>query len=131
MPDGALGHFTHEKSPVGAAAALETLAIIEDEDLLDRSRRLGAAALAELVAALGARPDIAAIRGLGLSLAIEIGAPDAEARAERILYRCLAEGLSFKIGAGTVLVLCPPLTIAEADLDCALAILLRAIAAEA
>ena len=47
-----------------------------------------------------------------------------------LLYRCLAENLSFKNGGGNVLTLCPPLTIAESDLAQALAIVVRAIRAE-
>jgi 4-aminobutyrate aminotransferase len=43
------------------------------------------------------------------------------------MYRCLALGLSFKVGGGTVLTLCPPLTIAEADLRQAFEIVAEAL----
>ena len=46
--DRALGHYTHEKSSVGCAAALATLEVIDDERLLERSRDARRA---------GARPD--------------------------------------------------------------------------
>ena len=49
--------------------------------------------------------------------------------AEAVFYRCLDEGLSFKISAGSVLTLSPPLTIARGDLDRALAIVEEAILA--
>ena len=42
--------------------------------------------------------------------------------AETLMYRCLAIGLSFKVGGGNVLTLCPPLTITGAELDMALSI---------
>ncbi len=42
--DRALGHYTHEKSSVGCAAALATLDVIADEGLLERARTLGARA---------------------------------------------------------------------------------------
>ena len=45
------------------------------------------------------------------------------------MYRCLDAGLSFKLGGGNVVTLCPPLTIARPDLDRALDILEGAIAA--
>ncbi len=45
VPEAALGHYTHEKSPLGAAAALATLAVIEDEGLVERARHLGASDL--------------------------------------------------------------------------------------
>ena len=51
--------------------------------------------------------------------------------AERIYYRCLEAGLSFKISAGCVLTLSPPLVIGRADLDRALEIVVAAIRAEA
>ena len=47
-PDRALGHYTHEKSPVGCAAGLATLQVIEEEGLLERADRLGAHALTRL-----------------------------------------------------------------------------------
>ena len=40
-PDAALGHYTHEKSPVACAAGLATLEVIEDEKLVDRAKELG------------------------------------------------------------------------------------------
>jgi len=54
------------------------------------------------------------------------GAPARDA-AERVLYDCLAQGLSFKVGQGNVLVLSPPLVIADQDLDRALDIVEAAL----
>ena len=53
------------------------------------------------------------------------------ATAERIYYRCLNDGLSFKISAGNVLTLSPPMTISSRDLETALTIVETAITAEA
>jgi 4-aminobutyrate aminotransferase len=114
-PERALGHYTHEKSPVGCAAALAALQVIEDEKLLERSRRLGERALSRLRAIK--HKSIVEVRGVGLLLAVELS--DREL-ADEVLYRCLARGLSFKVGQGNVLVLAPPLVISEADLDRAL-----------
>ncbi|MDJ1015791.1 MAG: aspartate aminotransferase family protein [Paracoccaceae bacterium] len=134
--DFAIGHYTHEKNPVTARAALTTIQIIEDEGLVDRSARLGAAAMDRLRETVGASPIVSDIRGRGLMFGVEIGSerdariPDPD-RAERIYYACLAEGLSFKISAGSVLTLSPPLTILEEDLDRALTIVETAIRAAA
>jgi 4-aminobutyrate aminotransferase len=49
------------------------------------------------------------------------------AYAETVMYRCMANGLSFKVGGGNVLTLCPPLTITQAELDSALDILDQAM----
>ena len=130
--DRALGHYTHEKSSVGCAAALATLDVIDDEQLLARANTLGAHALARLRDMQRRLPLIGDVRGIGLLLAVELvdpvnGTPARDA-AEQVLYDCLAAGLSFKVGQGNVLVLAPPLVIAGHDLDRALDIVETAIA---
>ena len=116
--DRALGHYTHEKSSVGSAAALATLDVIRDEKLLERSQELGIHGLERLRRLQHAQ--ISVVRGLGLSLAVEVASA---ALAEAAMYRCLTNGLSFKVGGGNVLTLCPPLTITRVELDAALDIL--------
>jgi 4-aminobutyrate aminotransferase len=133
--DFAIGHYTHEKNPVTARAALTTLQIIEDEGLVERSAELGAYALDRLRAFAPRSPFIGDVRGRGLMFGVEMvedrgSKAPAQERAERIYYRCLAAGLSFKISAGSVLTLSPPLTISKADLDTALGIVEAAILAE-
>jgi 4-aminobutyrate aminotransferase len=122
--DRALGHYTHEKSSVGSAAALATIEVIESERLLERANRLGARALERLRAMKSRFPAIVDVRGIGLLLAIELEDPET---AEDAMYRSLANGLSFKVGQGNVIVLAPPLVIEEHDLDNALAIVEKAI----
>jgi len=118
--DRALGHYTHEKSSVGCAAALATLDVIDEEKLLERSRELGARALERLRAMRAGNPAIVDVRGAGLLLAIEVKSADV---ADAALYASLAKGLSFKVGQGSVIVLAPPLVIDERDLGRALDIL--------
>lgn len=117
--DRALGHYTHEKSPVGCAAALAALDVIEEEKLLLRSKTLGERALVRMKKMKQKFSSIDDVRGIGLLLGIELKNADL---AEAALYRCLSEGLSFKVGQGNVLVLAPPLIITEAELDRALEI---------
>ena len=130
-PLTALGHYTHEKSSVGCAAALATLDVIADERLCERSRVLGARAMTRLRDMASRQPLIGEVRGVGLLLGIELtdaqGRP-ARARAERTMYECLSRGLSFKVGQGNVLTLSPPLIIAQDDLDRALDILEESLA---
>ena len=120
----ALGHYTHEKSSVGCAAALATLDVIEEEGLCERATELGLRATAVLQDRLSGTAGLREIRGAGLHLGIELADP---AKADRILYACLAKGLSFKIGGGTVLTLSPPLVIEEKQLDRALDIVVEEI----
>lgn len=47
--------------------------------------------------------------------------------AEKILYECLENGLSFKISQGNVLTLAPPLIITEEELEYAMDIVEKAI----
>ncbi len=129
--DFAIGHYTHEKNPVTARAALTTLEIIEEEGLVERAAELGIHALGRLNDELAAVPVVGDIRGRGLLFGVEIvteraGKTPGNALAERIYYACLAEGLSFKISQGCVLTLSPPLTIARDDLDRALDIVIAA-----
>ena len=123
-PDRALGHYTHEKSPVGCAAALAAIEAIEEERLLERASTLGKRAMDRLRAMQGRLPAVTDVRGIGLLLGIELREA---AMAEQVMYRCLARGLSFKVGQGNVIVLAPPLVIEEADLERALAIVEQAI----
>ena len=130
--DRALGHYTHEKSSVGCAAALATLEVIENERLLERSRDARrACARANAAICKRRHPLVADVRGIGLLLGIELARDGVPARreAEQVMYHCLAHGLSFKVGQGNVLTLSPPLVIAADELDAAFAILDGALAA--
>jgi len=124
VPQRALGHYTHEKSPVGAAAALATLDVIESENLLERSRKLGAETLEGLRDLQRRHDAVIDVRGLGLAMGVEVSSPDT---AESVLYDCLANGLSFKVSGGTVLTLTPPLTITDEQMAQALSILDKAL----
>jgi 4-aminobutyrate aminotransferase len=124
--DRALGHYTHEKSPVGCAAALATLDVIRDEALAAKAATVGPEFLSRLEALRATQPAIRAVRGLGMYWGVQLA--DA-AMADAVMYRCLAHGLSFKIGGGDVATLCPPLTISADDLDRAFDILAAAISA--
>ncbi len=130
--DWAFGHYTHEKNPVTAAAALATIAIIEEEHLVENAARVGALALARMEEMKQHLTAIGDIRGRGLLLGIELvksradKLPDKDL-AEAVLYRALEAGLSFKTTMGNVLTLTPPLTVTEAEMLRALDIIEEAI----
>ncbi|MGH7081423.1 MAG: (R)-1-hydroxy-2-aminoethylphosphonate ammonia-lyase [Acetobacteraceae bacterium] len=130
----AFGHYTHEKNPVTAIAALTTIEIIEDENLVANAARVGAVALARMEDMKHRLPAIGDVRGRGLVLGIELVKSRADKRpdhelAEAVLYRALDSGLSFKTTMGNVLTLTPPLTVTEAEMLTALGILEQAIGA--
>ena len=130
--DRALGHYTHEKSPVGCAAALATISVIEEEGLLEHVRDLGAWTLAQLGAMQKRQPVIRRVEGMGLMIGVTVGdGRQSVALAEDVMYRALASGLNFKLTMGTTIQLMPALTITQEQMQHALNILEMSIAAAA
>lgn len=123
--DRSLGHYTHEKSPVGAAAALAAIAFIEENRLVDHAATLGRHALERLKTMTMRHPLIGDVRGLGLFLGVELvrdrGTRErASEEAEAVMYAALSRGLSFKVTMGNILTLTPALTISREEMDTAL-----------
>jgi 4-aminobutyrate aminotransferase / (S)-3-amino-2-methylpropionate transaminase / 5-aminovalerate transaminase len=79
-PGGLGGTFAG--NPVACAAALATLDVFEDEDLLERGRAIGVAVRARLDALAARHPEVAEVRGLGAMVAMELhdGPVDARGR---------------------------------------------------
>ncbi len=129
----ALGHYTHEKNPVTAKAALTTIEIIEQQNLVENAEVLGKYMLDQLNSLKNKHISIGDVRGLGLLIGVELvlnrkQKTVAEDLAEDVLYRCLGKGLSFKITMGNVLTLSPPLIITREQIDLSLQILDQCIA---
>lgn len=132
--DLAFGHYTHEKNPVTARAALTTIEIIEDEGLVANAAKVGGAALVRLNQIKARRQIVGDVRGQGLLIGIELvtdrtAKTPANAAAEKVMYRALGQGLSFKTTFGNVLTLTPPLTVTQAQMDRALDIIDGCLAA--
>ena len=124
----AFGHYTHEKNPVTAKAALTTIEIIEREGLVENAAKLGEYMLKQLNLLKKEHPAIGNVRGRGLLIGIELVLNQQEKTpandlAEDVLYRCLSRGLSFKITMGNVLTLTPPLIITKEQIDISLNII--------
>lgn len=102
-----LGH------PPSCAAALASLAALDQEGLVARSEALGAEALELLGRRAADLPGVKEVRGLGLMLGIECDAPE---RAARAVGRALRRGLILLPSGhdGRVLSITPPLTIERA-----------------
>jgi 4-aminobutyrate aminotransferase len=121
----ALGHYTHEKSPVGCAAALATIDYIEQHKLVRHARELGLHCINRLKTMKDRHPLIGDVRGLGLFLGIEL-VKDRQTRerasdeAEAVMYAALSRGLSFKLTMGNIITLTPALTITKKQMDQAL-----------
>lgn len=107
--------LTYYGHPTGCAAALETLAVYEDEGMYANAERLGPVLLDELRAVAARVGAKSFVRGLGLLAAIELEAPaDAWARLHRELA---ARRLSLHVdGKRGTAIFAPPLCINEAEL---------------
>ena len=120
-PDHALGHYTHEKNPVLAAAGLATLDVIDGEGLVAQAAAMGHHAIERLTVLQARHPQIGDIRGRGLLLGIELTHPSSRdpdpALATRVLAHCLEHGLSFKTTMGNILTWTPPLIVTRAQMD--------------
>jgi 4-aminobutyrate aminotransferase len=124
----ALGHYTHEKNPVACAAALATLDVLEQENLVEHARLSGEYALNRLRDLAKHHRLIGEVRGLGLLLGVELvrnrdTGERAVREAEQVMYAALSRGLSFKVTMGNLLTLTPALVITRSELDRALDIL--------
>lgn len=124
----ALGHYTHEKNPVACAAALATIKLIEEHDLLVHATTMGQQVRDRINGLATKNPIIQEFRGLGLLMGVRVGFGQGDkvsdnALAEDIMYRCLSQGLNFKLTLGSTLTLTPPLTISKAEMEQALDIL--------
>ncbi|EOW0799203.1 aspartate aminotransferase family protein [Vibrio parahaemolyticus] len=128
-----MGHYTHEKSPIGCAAALATMEAIEQDGLLDKVKADSQFMREKLLEMKAKYPVIGDVRGIGMLWGIELVTDhESKARAydeaEAVLYQCLNNGVSFKVSQGNVIQLSPPLIITREQLIEALAIFEEAIA---
>ncbi len=124
------GH-TYSANPVSCAASDMVLQVVEDEALMDRAAACGAEIRSRLEALQEKSGVIGDVRGLGLHMAVEIVA-DRETKApfpahikasERIGMICREHGLllfSRRTAGGSFgewLMICPPLTINDSEID--------------
>ena len=100
-------------NPLAASVALEALAVLCDEKLVERAAELGDHLLAQLKTVKS--PLIREVRGKGLFVGLEVDARRTDART--VVDRLLARGLVSKDTHGTVVRFAPPLVIARAEID--------------
>ena len=103
--------FTYNGHPTGCAVALENLAIIEREKLVERAAELGAYLFAGL-RELEELPTVAEARGFGLMAGLELEVDDAADLARRIL-----EAGVIVRATGQKLVMSPPFVIERHQID--------------
>lgn len=113
---------TYGANAVACAAALATLDVMEEENLVDHAREMGNYLLDKLTAVQNEFPVIDEIRGKGLMLGAEItsepGVPDGD-RAAALLKACEKNGvLLLRCGhKGQVVRWLPPLNVSREEID--------------
>ncbi|KAF1043044.1 aspartate aminotransferase family protein [Xylophilus sp.] len=105
-------------NPLAMRAGIETLAIIEDEKLIENAAAVGAHLKAALERELGALPGVKEVRGQGLMIGIELDRP-----AGALLGRAAEAGLLLSVTADTVIRLVPPLILTAEQADRIVALL--------
>ena len=123
-PETTYGHgFTYGGHPAGGAAGLANVGIIEGEDLVGNSERMGARML-ERLNNLRDRPGVGDVRGLGLMCAVELVKDKATKEpitaidgARKLLIDSLTDGGMLARVAGHNLLIAPPLTVNEQEVD--------------
>jgi len=127
-----VGHYTHEKNALCAAAALAEISYIEEHKLFDHAAELGAYTLKRLIKLREKHPLMGQVAGLGLHIGIDLVSnrktrDRALEEAEIIMFKCLEKGLSLKTIEGNILTLRPALVIKQEEMDRAIDIIDEAI----
>lgn len=121
---GSFGHgFTASGHPVGAAVALENLAIIEERDLVGNARQVGMRLQARL-AGLTSHPLVGQARGVGLLGAVELVVDKADKTPwgqlgdlGKLVVGLLLERGVIARAMGDSIAFSPPLIVTEAQVD--------------
>ncbi len=120
---------TMDCHPAASATGLAVLKIIEEERLVEHARAMGELMLHKL-ASLSDLPNVGTIRGRGLMAAIPVlnkeGGPASFAQIEQLHHALFRAGL-LVIVSYDALNLSPPLTVTEAQLDQAVALLRKTL----
>lgn len=135
---GAASHGTTcGGSPISCAAALATLDVIREENLLEAARVQGGLMLEALRELQAESPIVGDTRGVGMMIAVEFIKPGTDKEpnpkvVRRVLERALEGGLLlYPCGHWTQTIrLIPPLTITREQMDEGLAIFRQAVLAE-
>lgn len=135
---GYLFYTTHVSDPLPAAVGLAVLDVVRRDGLVERARTAGARLRDGLLALQERHERVGDVRGRGLMLGLEV-VQDRATKAPANDYgaavarRCMELGLSMNIvklpGMGGVFRIAPPLTVTDAEIDRALAILDEALGA--
>ncbi len=99
-------------NPLAMRAGIETLAIMEEDGLLQHASEIGAYLIDKLRAAFANNAGMIEVRGQGLMVGMELAKP-----CGVLLQRLMEAGVLVSITADTVVRILPPLIITHAEID--------------
>ncbi len=126
--NGAIGHgWTYSAHPIGAAAGVANLKLVDDLGLVENAGSVGAYFRNAMAQALGDHPQVGEVRGEGLLCAVELVADKASrrcfepvgAQGPKVAAALVRRGVIARaMPQGDILGFAPPLclTLAEADI---------------
>lgn len=105
-------------NPLGCAAALAVLDTLQNENLYQQAAKMGSRLLEMFTASLNGCEQIAAIRGKGMMIGIEL-----KKDCPTLVQQAAAQKLLINVTAGKVIRLLPPLNLSNQDADHLVAVL--------
>ncbi len=126
--------YTYSGHPVGCAAGLAAIAIVEREDLATNARNVGAYFLQKLLGLKDKHPVIGDVRGKGLMIAVELVKDrntkepfsPVDAYPSSISELCVANGVMLRTIVNKFII-SPPLTFTRGHVDEVVGVLDRAL----
>jgi acetylornithine/N-succinyldiaminopimelate aminotransferase len=109
-------------NPLAMRAGVETIRIIEEDNLLENAFLVGGYFKAALTRELAGLAGVSDIRGSGLMIGVELAKP-----CGALVGRCAEAGLLISVTADTVIRMVPPLILTQAEVDEMVAILVPQI----
>jgi acetylornithine/N-succinyldiaminopimelate aminotransferase len=109
-------------NPLAMRAGVETIRIIEEDNLLENAFLVGGYFKAALTRELAGLAGVKDIRGSGLMIGVELAKP-----CSALVGRCAEAGLLISVTADTVIRMVPPLILTQAEVDEMVAILVPQI----
>lgn len=124
--------FTMGGNPVSCRAALATINVIRDENLIQHTTELGKHAMERFNKLKEKYEIIGDVRGIGLSIGVDlvtdrVTKEKAREAAAKISYRCWEKGIILTFFANSVLRIQPPLVISKEQIDKAIDIIEESI----
>ena len=131
------GH-TYSGHALACAAAVATIEVYQQDNLIENARECGKYLKAQAEALAARHPSIGEVRGEGLFVGLELvknretkepfydvleGIPKSESIKHRVLAAAMEQGVFMMAGGVSVIMMAPPLTISEADIDFAMSVL--------